>query len=169
MAALSWFLMGCGTQPEGYPPPEQREPLTAGEASEAKAFVAMNDAGAESYFVKDIRGLEGGQWRWTGPEPTLHFVLDKVENWKILIDFAVAGATFKDTGPVNVTVHVNDHLAAEEHYEEFGKKHIEEPVDPAWISAGGDTIVKMTVEPAWVSPNNTRLGVILVRAGFVER
>ncbi len=169
MTALCWLLIGCGSQPESYAPPEQREPLTAEQASEAKTFVAMNDADAESYFVKDIRGLEGGQWRWTGAEPTLHFVLDKADNWNLVVDFAVAGATFKDTGPVDVTFQVNDHVAAEEHYDEFGDKHIEQTVDPAWITPGGDTIVKMTVKPAWLSSDKTQLGMILVRAGFVER
>ena len=73
-------LAACNRYPESCPPPEQRPSLTAEEAGEAKMFVAMNAADAEAYFVRDIRGLESGQWRWTGQEPTLHFIPDRTEN-----------------------------------------------------------------------------------------
>jgi hypothetical protein len=33
---------------------------------------------------------------------------------------------------------------------------------------GEDTIVMAHVEPVWVSPDGTKLGIILIRAGFVD-
>lgn len=163
------LALGCNRYPDSYPPPEQHEPLAEREVRSAKSFVAMNDPDAESYFVRDIRGLEAGQWRWSGAEPTFHFVLDETRNLKFLLEFAIAGATFKDTGPVSLTVVINDHVLGETRYNEPGDYVFEAPVDPAWLESGGDTLVKVTIDPSWTSPDNTQLGVILARAGFVER
>ncbi len=168
--ATALLLAGCNQYPEEYPPPEQREALSAEEVGGEKTFVVANDPYAESFFIRDIRGLEAGQWRWTGAEPTFHFVLEKVENLKFVMGFSVAGATFKDTGPVTLRFFVNDQLLGEELYKEFGDKRFEKAVDPSWLEANGDTLVKVTIDPPWISPTNgTKLGVILTEAGFVEQ
>ena len=167
MLVLALLPAACDRPPESYPPPGQRGPAAAAEGADAKMFVAMNDPYAESYIVKDVRGLEAGEWRWTGPEPTLHFVLETAENLLFRMEFSIAGATFKTTGPVTITFRVNGHELATEQYDSFGRKQFEKPVPAEWIEAGGDTIVSATIEPPWISPNNTKLGVILSRAGFV--
>ena len=160
----------CNRYPESYPPPEQRRELTAAEAGEAKSFVEMNDADAESYFIRDVRGLEANQWRWTGERPTLHFVLDSVENLKFAMDFAVAGAVIEQTGPLTVSFLVNGKLLDRIRYATHGEKHFEKPVDASWLEAGGDTIVSAELDKAWVSPaDGVKLGIILKRAGFVKR
>lgn len=167
MLAGVLLAAGCDRYPDSYPPPEQREPAAAAEGADAKMFVAMNDPYAESYIVKDIRGLEAGEWRWTGPEPTLHFVLDTAEKLRFRMEFSIAGATFKMTGPLTITFRVNGHKLATERYDSYGRKQFEKPVPAEWIEVGGDTIVSATIEPPWISSNNTKLGVILSRAGFV--
>jgi hypothetical protein len=168
--AVTLLCAGCNQYPESYPPPEQREPLSAEEVGGEKTFVAANDPYAESFFIRDVRGLEAGQWRWTGAEPTFHFVLEKVENLKFVMGFSVAGATLKDTGPVTLKFFVNDRLLGEQLCEEFGDKRFEKAVDPSWLEANADTLVKVTIDPPWVSPaDGTKLGIILTEAGFVEQ
>ena len=59
--------------------------------------------------------LEGGDWRWTRAEPELRFVLDSIDNRKLLFDFNINETTFKDTGPVTISFFVNKHLLGREH------------------------------------------------------
>ena len=40
--------------------------------------------------------------RWTGPRPTLRFVLKRVEGLKLVADYAVPDVTLEKTGPVTV-------------------------------------------------------------------
>ena len=166
--ALALALAGCNPYPDSYPLPEQRPALTAEEAGESRMFVAMNAADAESYFASDIRGLEGGQWRWTGQEPTLHFVLDHTDNLNFVMDYSVAGAIIGHTGPMTISVYVNDRLLGEVRHASHGENRFEKPVDPSWLEAGQDTIVRVAIDKVWVSPrDNVKLGIILSRAGFV--
>ena len=159
----------CSPYPDSYPPPIQRGPITDDEALGFRQSLAMNEPGAEAFFVRDIRALEGGAWRWTGPRPTLRFVLRKTEGLRFSMDFSVAGITFEQTGPVTVSVLINGKLLGRQRYDTFGEYHFEKPVDPSWLKAGEDTIVEAVVEPPWVAPSDgTKLGVILSRAGFVE-
>jgi hypothetical protein len=163
------LLAGCNRYPESYPPPEQREPLSASELSDAKTLVNANDPDAESFFVREVGGLEGGQWRWTGAEPTFHFVLEKTGGLKFFMDFAVAGVTIKETGPVTVNISVNGRPLGERRFAEHGQFQFEAPVPEEWLVSGADTLVKVTVDPPWVSPTDgTKLGVIFSRAGFLE-
>ncbi len=167
---LALLLAACNRYPESYPPPEQRQPPTAEEAGEAMEFVAMNDPDAESYFVRDIRGLEAGSWRWTGQQPTLRFALDHTNNRQFVMDFAVADAALRETGPITITVFVNERLLDRMRYQTHGEKHFEKAVDPSWLEAGEKTTVEIALDKVWVSPTDgTRLGVILLRAGFVDR
>jgi hypothetical protein len=41
-------------------------------------------------------------------------------------------------------------------------------VDPSWVEPGEETIVAAEIRPVWESPNGVKLGVILLRVGFVE-
>lgn len=170
--ALLWMaaaaLCACNRYPESYPPPEQRAPLTAEQTGEAKMFVAASDANAESYFVRDIGGLEAGQWRWTGPNPTLHFVPDRRQGLKFVMDFAVASATYETTGPVTISWKVNGRPLATVRYEGHGDKHFEQAIPAEWIEAGEDVLVSASIRPVWKSPSDgAELGVIFSRAGLV--
>ncbi len=167
-ALLLAAVLGCNQYPESYPPPEQRTPPAPEETGDAKMFVAMNDPDAESYFIRDIRGLEAGQWRWTGPNPTLHFVLDRADGLKFVMDFSIAGATFETTGPVTLTFEINGRRLDSVRYDSYGRKHYEKEVPAGWIEPGADTIVSIRIDPVWVAPQTgTKLGIILQRAGFV--
>ncbi len=160
---------GCNRYPESYPPPEQRGAISPDEMGGLKTFVEASDPYAESYFIRDVRGLESGQWRWTGAEPTLHFVLERTEGLKFIMDYSIAGVTLEQTGPVTLRFSVNGRLLGERRHDTHGQYRFEAPVDPTWLEAGGDTLVKLTVDPPWVSPSDgTKLGIIFSRAGFIE-
>lgn len=168
LVAAVLLVAACRTEPEAYPPPMQRsEPSVA--ARTYRHFVAMNDPDAPRYFLRDISpALENGLWRWSGQRPTFRFVLRQVEGLRFTMDFSIAGAILQETGPQTVSVFVNGRLLGRARYSEHGEQRFEKPVDPAWVKPGEDTIVTAEIDPVWVSPDGTRLGVILIRAGFVD-
>jgi hypothetical protein len=169
LLALFAVALGCSNYPESYPPPIQRTATTSSGAPRFRSFLEMNQPGVEGYFIADIRALEGNAWRWTGPRPAMRFILEKTEELKFVMDFAIPGVTFEQTGPVTVSVHVNGRLLGRERYTVYGEEHLESPVDPSWLTAGEDTIVELEIDPPWLAPDNqTKLGFILSRAGFVE-
>lgn len=169
LAAIALFAAGCQTDPPTYPPPIQRLTATSAGPIAFRHFLAMNDPGAERFFVRDVSpALENNTWRWSGERPTFRFLLQKTAGLKFTMDFAVAGAILEKTGPQTITFYVNDHLLGRARYATHGEHHFEQAVDPAWLKPGADTIVAAEIRPVWESPNGVKLGVILLRAGFVE-
>ena len=170
LAVVTLSVLGCANYPDSYPPPIQRGPASGTGSAGFRHFVAMSDPGVEAYFVRDISpALEANSWRWTGQRPALRFVLEEVEELKLAMDFAVAGVTFEQTGPVTISFFVNGNLLDKVRYSSYGEKHFEKAVDASWLEAGEDTVVAAEIHPVWISPKDgTKLGIILVQVGFVE-
>lgn len=170
VAAVTLSALSCTSYPDSYPPPIQRGPSNGAGSAGFRHFVAMSDPGAEACFVQDISpALEANSWRWTGQRPTLRFVLEEVEELKFTMDFSVPGVTFKETGPATISFFVNGNLLDKVRYNSYGEKHFEKAVDSSWLEAGVDTVVVAEIDPVWVSPKDgTKLGIILVQAGFVK-
>ena len=107
-AIVLLVLAGCSHSPEPYPPPAQRESPVVRKPVSLGSFIAMNDPHAGAYIVGDISPtVEAGSWRWTFRRPELQFHVPSAEGWKFAMQFALAGATFQDTGPVTLSVSVN--------------------------------------------------------------
>lgn len=167
-AAVLLVAAACRVEPEAYPPPMQRGELPVA-TRPYRHFISMNDPDAMRYCLRDVSpALENRLWRWSGERPTFRFVLRQVEGLRFTMDFSIAGAVLDETGPQSVSVFVNDRLLGRARYSQHGEQRFEKAVDPAWLKAGEDTIVTAVIEPVWVSPDGTRLGVILIRAGFVD-
>jgi len=171
-AACLLFLLaaGCNDYPESYPPPEQRVPLTPLETGEEMAFVEAGEAGAEFYFVNDIRALEVDQWRWTGEAPTLRYLLYDVDDLTFLMEFALPEVSFKNTNRITVTFLVNGKEVGRKQYDTPGRRQFEAPVDPDWLVSGEETAVTARVNPALVLPDSgLKYGLIFFKAGFERR
>jgi hypothetical protein len=169
LAIFAGVLAGCLNMPESYAPPMQRRALAGPDTSGLKHFIAMNDPAAPDHFLRDVRDLESGTWRWTGQNPTLRFVLPTVEGVKFKAEFSVSGETFATTGPFHITYWVNGKQLDKVRYTAPGPQSFSKPVDPAWLVKDGDNVVKMELEKAYVAKGDgVVLGVTLTRAGFVE-
>lgn len=168
-AAVLLVLAGCVAQPERYAPPMQRQPLIGPDTSRIKHFIAMNDPDAEAHIIRDVRTLEGDSFRWTGQKPTLRFVLPRTRDLKFKADFSVSSETLKQTGPFHIDYYVNGRLLDRVLYDTPGEKQFEKAVPAEWLVKGGDTVVSMELDKVYVaSADGARLGVTLVRAGFLD-
>ncbi len=169
-AAATLMLAACKSIPDTYAPPVQRKPLEGPDDTALRSFVNMNDPEAEAYVVRDVsKTLESGTWRWTGPRPELRFSLSATANQKLRVDFAIAESTFRQTGPVTLTFTVNGNLLDKVRYVSHGEKRFEKPAPASWLRTDVHNYVSIEVDKPWVAPTErTRLGIILIRAGFVQ-
>jgi hypothetical protein len=134
-----------------------------------KPFVRMDDPMIREYLVKDVGDSLFGSWRWTGDRPELRFDLTKTENLALEVDFSVAGATLKDTGPVTLSFLVNDQSVGTMRIAREGDYKFWRPVSGRRLDANGTNRIAVSVNPVWVAPRDGKhLGFILSAAGFVS-
>jgi hypothetical protein len=170
LGAMCGLLCGCGNLPEPYAPPAQRPFFEA--PPEAARILGMADADAESHFVQDISAeLEGNTWRWTGKRPTIRLRPNSTQKLVYSIDFAIAGSTFQQTGPVTLSLFVNDHLLDRVRYASPGRRRLEKPVPAEWLKADEDATLAVEIDKVWAppKPGGTPLGFILVALGFEQQ
>ncbi|MEO8100636.1 MAG: hypothetical protein ABI811_23260 [Acidobacteriota bacterium] len=166
--ALSLLLTGCQNLPPPYAPPEQRVPLPDFRSYRVARMVDMADGDVRDHVVSDILG-DTGSWRWTGKRPAVKVVLRGNQNIRYLIDFTIADATYKTTGPVMLTFFINDHVLDTVRYDKPGTQHFEKLVPAGWVVPDKETIVGAEIDKVWVSPDDgAKLGFILTRVGLTE-
>lgn len=129
----------------------------------------MADPDARLSFVQDIADGVNGSWRWTGKRPTIKLRLRSNENLKFVIDFTLPEVTFKDTGPVNVSFFVNDHLLDREFYAMPGIKHFEKNIPFGWVTPGQEATASAEIDKVWVAKDDGAiLGFIVTRMGITQ-
>jgi hypothetical protein len=153
-----------------YPVPKQRpDELTPAEFKlHTPRIVDMNDSAAPLSFVRDIAGGPPSIWRWTYQRPAVRIHAEFDQPVKYVIDFAVAEATLRDTGPVTIAFTVNDRVLDRVRYTASGAKHFEKLVPSEWLTPGKPNIAGAEIDKVWVSKDGARLGFILVRIGFAK-
>lgn len=170
LAAAAFALSGCSSAPDWYAPPVQRQPLAVSEPSFVGAYVDMSNPNADAYIVKDVSpAVEAGSWRWTSRRPELQFYLPAGKAFKFVMEFALAGTTFKETGPVTLTVRINEKVLDRFRFDTEGNHRLEKPVPPELLLP--DALNRVSIEPdkVWVSKEDgAALGFILTSAGFQE-
>jgi hypothetical protein len=160
-------LSACAPTPESYRIPPQHEPVTEPERLAHAEYVRAVDLGAENYFDKDVKSLEE-DYRWTGAIPQFRFFLYKVEGRRFQLKIEIHPTTFKDTGPVEITILINKHSLATVRYETTGRKVFEKAVPREWLMSGNENIVSVQVHNPWRTPTGDLLGFIFHAAGFIE-
>jgi len=163
------ILCGCGNLPEPYAPPAQRPFFDA--PPEAARILNMADADAESHFVQDISAsLEGNAWRWTGKRPTIRLHLNSKQKLVYSIDFEIAQSTFQQTGPVTLSLFVNDHLLSRVRYVTPGRRRVEKPVPAEWLEPDRNATLAAEIDKVWTppQPGGAPLGFILVGLGLEQ-
>jgi hypothetical protein len=161
------LLVGCQRMPETYAPPVQRQPFENFRPYRVTRMVEMADGDADARIVQDIPKGGDASWRWAGQHPTVTVTLQTVENLAYSIDFTIADATFKTTGPVTLTFEVNGRELGSERYTAAGMYHFEKVVPAGWLEAGKDTTAGAKIDKVWTSPDDgAKLGFILTRIGF---
>jgi hypothetical protein len=163
-------LSACVTLPEVYAPPIQRKPALSEDAPRAsKRLLRMVEPETDAYIVQDLPRGVSGPWRWAGPRPIVRIYLTSVADSKILVEYSVAEATFKVTGPVNFKFFVNEKLLGEAHHDKPGAYVFEKAVPAQMLKANAENDLAVEVDKPWTSPEDgAKLGFILTSIGFAR-
>jgi hypothetical protein len=154
--------------PPPFAPPEQRQPMPEFRAYRVQ-HIANFSEGDMSRVVADILRPAGG-WSWTGKRPTVKVRLRSANHVHYEIEFAIAAATFQQTGPVSVTFFVNDHVLDTLHFSKPGPQHYEKAVPAEWLVLEKDNLAGAEIDKVWTSPDDgAKLGLILNRLGLTEQ
>jgi hypothetical protein len=158
----------CVSQPEIYAPPAQRKPLDQDVLVRTQPMLDMSEPSVERYIVNDIaRGQQPAAWRWTGQRPAVKVVLKSTLNLRYYMEFAVAGDTFKDTGPIAITFLVNGQPIDAVKYDSPGSKIFDKLVPVGLLKPMSENMLAAEIDKPWVSKSDgSKLGVILVKIGL---
>ncbi len=128
----------------------------------------MKQPDADAHLLRDISHfVEGSDWRWAGAHPQMRFYLGSSRNVRFLMDFSIADATFRDTGPVTFTFLVNGSVFDRVRYAASGIQHYEKSVPAHLLRANQENVVEIEFDKVWTSKEDgARLSILLLRAGF---
>ena len=164
------LLAGCISQPQLYAPPIQREPMLDGQAPKPpKDVLKMSDLETDAYIVQDIPKGSPDPWRWTGKRPTVHLFVANPDGRKLVVDYSIAEATLKDTGPVKLTFFVNDQPLATVTEDKQGVKRFERPVPAEMLKAQADNTLAIEIDKVWIAKGDgAQLGFIIASVGLTR-
>ena len=120
--------------------------------------------------MRDISpGLESGSWRWVFRRPELKFYLETDRNLNFEMNFSMPGATMHETGPVTLSIFINNRLLGKFRYDTEGIKRLVQKVPPGILKAGAINTVAIEPDKVWISKQDgAALGFILSGVGFTE-
>jgi len=160
----------CVKYPEPFRPPIQRRPAEITSSTRLQHFIAMNDPRAPEHFISGmVPGLNDGTWRWTLKSPTFQFQLPTTQGLRLKANLAVPEITFKDTGPVKITVHIGSHLLDTIDFPKHEQRQWEKEVPADWLTTDRPVLVRMEIDKLWKSDaDGAERGFILNSLGFVQ-
>ena len=161
--------ISCGRLPETFAPPPQRAALIIPPANGLGYSLSMDDPQADRYLVQGFQDHGPGTWRWAYSHPVLRFCVPAVPRLKFTMDFAIPERTFRDTGPVTLTIRINGTLLDQPRFDTPGPLYYSRAVPAGLLHPNAENRVSIDPDPVWVSKaDGGRLGFILSRAGFSE-
>jgi hypothetical protein len=132
-------------------------------------FLSMDDPHAALYLVQDFQDHGPGTWRWAYAHPVLRFFVPDVPRLKWTMDFSIPERTFRDTGPVTLTLRINGKPFDRYLCDHPGQLQYSHHVPRELLHHGAVNLVAIDPDPVWTSKaDGGRLGFILSRAGFTE-
>jgi hypothetical protein len=150
--------------------PPQHKPIAGEEVLGFGEFVESAHHSAESFFIKDVKALEGSAWRWTHAEPEFRFFVKSAQRRVFRLDMAISDVTFRDTGPVRLAVRINGQLLDEPVFDKPGNHLYEKAVPASLLKENAENRVVVEVKNPWNAPDpGVRLGFLLYGVGFVSR
>jgi hypothetical protein len=167
---LPVFASGCGDRSSRYYPVPAQVTVPPAVTLRPVSLLRMSDIDVEKFTSRGVGPpIPDASWRWSDEHPMFHFPLTAGRQYAARFDFSVAEVTYKDTGPVTVTLLVNGHTLARKLCEKPGDYLLEADVPPEWL-ATEEALLNALIDPYWKSPGDGKqLGVILKEVGFVQK
>jgi hypothetical protein len=135
-----------------------------------EAFTAAGRPGVNGHILRDVmETAETDLQRWTFERPAWLFDAIERGNKRFRLDFRLHGATYRETGPVRLTVRINGRELAAQLYSSAEGHRFERPVPAGWIGDDGLAVVETTLDKYFIAPQDKqKLGYLFVSGGFVN-
>ena len=128
-------------------------------------LVKFGDRDAADFVVRDIQ--TGARLCWTNDHPEMKFPVEPRPGLRFVMHFWIHSRTLRDTGPVTLTVKVNNHLLGTVRCDHEGSYVFEHPVSLDWLHTGEQVHVLAEGTPVWIAPKDgAHLGYLIEEAGF---
>jgi hypothetical protein len=140
------------------------------------AGIFANDGWADArhvaslrHYLRDIeKGFDPARWRWTFEKPAFLFYVPARAGVKFKMDFVIHGATFKQTGPLQMTVRINGKELGRRVYDSPEDHTFEQAVPPEMLRADGIALVETVLDKYYIAlADGQKLGYLFVRGGFL--
>jgi len=132
-------------------------------------FVYMSQADADAYIVGGMRERSEGPWRWTHDRPVLRFYLPEAGRLRFQMDLSLPENTFRETGPVTLTLALNGTVFDRVRYDKPGQQRYEHAAPAELLRSNAVNLVAITPDKtAGRVHGGERLGFVLTSAGFAE-
>jgi hypothetical protein len=146
----------------------KRVPSCQADLARREPWIAAGMPGVNGHFLADVmEGAETEVWRWTFERPAWFVDAGDRSQPRFRLDLRIHPPTFRETGPVRLTVWINGQRLGEDLYAAPGDHTFERVVPPDWIRPDGPTLVETTLDKYYVAPaDGQKLGYLFLRAGF---
>jgi hypothetical protein len=132
-------------------------------------FVEMGDPESDRYIVHGFASKSEGSWRWAYAGPVLRFWGPNAQSVQFFMDFAIPERTFRETGPVTLTLSLNGEVFDHVRCAQPGQQHYAHEAPARLFLKNAMNLVSIDPDKFWVAPDDgTKHGFILVRAGFSD-
>ena len=162
LAGCMGAAVGCRRATESFPMPRQKRWLHASDPRQR--VIKFNDPDIGEYVVRDIQ--PGTPASWTFDHPEMTFPVEPRAGLRFVMRFGIHERTFRDTGPVTVSVKINGHALGSLYCKQPNDYTLDLPVPLDWIEAGEPVHVLAEASPLWIAPDGVRLGYLIEEAGF---
>ena len=132
------------------------------------SFVSMAQADADAYIVQGMRERSEGPWRWTHGRPVLRFYLPEMGRPRFQMDLTLPDNTFRETGPLTLTLAVNGTVFDRVRYDKPGPRHYSHGVPVELLRANAANLVAIAPDKTARLSDGEELGFVLTSAGFAE-
>ena len=161
-AAATLVLCSCGSS-GSYPPPAQF--AAAAPPDPPLLWVGYPSRGARILGEVLVDAASKGS-AWTTQHPAFAFTLEKAEDLDLFVRFSVHSDTFLHTGPVTLTVRVNDELIDRPRFDSPGEREYSHLVTAQVLQRQNPAVVRLDVDPVWTAADGVKLGILLFAVGF---
>ena len=128
----------------------------------------MADPESDRYVVQGFAARSEAPWRWAYDHPVLRFQGPAMVRVRFFMDFAIPERTFRETGPVTLTLSLNGEVFDHLRCSQPGQQQYSHPA-PGNLRRNAMNFVSIDPDKVWVSKEDgTKFGFILARAGFSE-
>ncbi|HUQ91835.1 MAG TPA: hypothetical protein VM120_09145 [Bryobacteraceae bacterium] len=163
-------VSACAPAGEWYAPPIQRVFNPEAERRVVGTSISMQSPDVERYILKGLLPAnKGDRWRWANQRAEIRLQPESTKNRKFFMEFVIADATFKETGPIRMSFFADGQPIGNVRYDQPGEKRFVTEVAEGLLKPYEPMVIAAEADKVFVSPQDgMKLGFLLVRAGFTE-